>query len=120
MAVTIQLPVNQVSKTAATANNNVEILLSHEKIEEYLKDYPASNLLYDEWLEVGFALHHNYMGSKQGYDIWQAWSSQDPRCEDDINEKKWKSFGAGKNPLTFLTVIKRIKEKRRELKLNGY
>ena len=110
----IQLPVNQVSKTAATANNNVEILLSHEKIEEYLKEYPASNLLYDEWLEVGFALHHNYMGSKQGYDIWQSWSSQDPRCEDDINEKKWKSFGAGKNPLTFLTVIKRIKEKRRE------
>ena len=116
----IQLPIKQASNKGVidqvnnSPNSNNELLLSHEKIEEYLKDYPAGNLLYDEWLEVGFALHHNYMGSKQGYDIWQSWSSQDPRCEEDINEKKWKSFGAGKNPLTFLTVIKRIKEKRRE------
>ena len=65
-------------------------------------------VLYDEWLEVGFALHHNYMGSKQGYDIWQAWSSQDPRCEEDINEKKWQSFGNQSTPLTFLTIIKKL------------
>lgn len=117
----IQLPIKQLLKKETLTqrqkiigdDNNVEILFSHEKIEEYLKEYPATSLLYDEWLEVGFALHHNYTGSKQGYDIWQAWSLTDSRYDEEVNQQKWKSFSDKATPLTFLTIIKKITERRK-------
>ena len=63
-------------------------------LTELLNYIPASQLDYQEWVNVGMALKH------EGYscDIWDAWSASDSRHKAGECQKKWNSFkeGAGK------------------------
>ncbi len=102
--------------TESVSNNSPALNLSSEEIEKYLKDYPANKLSYDSWLEVGMALHNYYNGSNEGYKKWDQWSSEDHRYKKDINKEKWNSFGNCKNPVTFLTIIKKINDSDKALR----
>lgn len=91
------------------------INLTATQITSNLEEYPALELAYDEWLEVGMALHHYYNGAEQGLTCFDEWSKQDTKrySHEDI-ESKWRSFGNSSTtkPLTFLTVLKKIKNRR--------
>lgn len=87
--------------------------LSSDEIDAYLLAYPAQDKEYDEWLEVGAALNHQFSGDDNGYQKWVAWSALSDKHNDKTMRAKWKSFGrvtrTGKN-ITFATVIHRVKE----------
>ena len=87
--------------------------LSADEIDAYLLAYPAQDKEYDEWLEVGAALNHQFSGDDSGYQKWVAWSALSDKHDEKTMRAKWKSFGrvtrTGKN-ITFATVIHRVKE----------
>lgn len=92
--------------------------LSEKEIIEKLEEYHASSLSYDEWLEVLMALHHYYKGSDKGLSIADEWSKHDIEKYKSFEEikYKWQSFSKESNAqqLTFLTVLKHIKDRRLE------
>lgn len=48
---------------------------------------------YEEWLEVGFALHHEMRGADLGLELWDEWSADGLDYPGfDLLEKKWESF----------------------------
>lgn len=87
--------------------------LSTDEIDAYLLAYPAQDKEYDEWLEVGAALNHQFSGDENGYQKWVSWSALSDKHDEKTMRAKWKSFGrvtrTGKN-ITFATVIHRVKE----------
>lgn len=98
--------------------------ISDDEVAEHLLVYTAEKiLLYEDWLDVGRALHHQYEGNKQGYQLWYKWSEIDAsRFKANEMVNKWASFtkrvDTGKSPLTFATVVKRANEIR-EVELSG-
>lgn len=87
------------------------LTLNDDEIKECLDKYPAENLSYSEWLDVGFAMHYQYSGKVAGYKLWLDWSSKDSRYEESEGKNKWASFKVThSNPITFATIIKRIND----------
>lgn len=80
--------------------------LTDDEINAYLYAYPSSGLDYDAWLTVGAALHHQYRGTKAGYDVWLQWSKLSAKHDDAMMPTKWRSFGKRKGArYTFASVI---------------
>ena len=48
---------------------------------------------YDLWLKVGMALHSSGAG-RQAYGLWSTWARGSEKFNDDIQMKKWRSFGS--------------------------
>lgn len=62
-----------------------------EKMLEYI---PADDYQ-NEWLNVGMALHHEYRGSEEGFNLWDKWSSKSKKYGGpEVCWKKWQTFGA--------------------------
>ena len=81
--------------------------ISDEKIKIALENYPASSVDYEDWFQVGMALHHQYGGSDKGYNLWTEWSEKDvERYKSKEMPLKWKSFGGRSVPITVATLIK--------------
>lgn len=47
---------------------------------------------YAPWVEVGMALHHATKGSRQGFQLWDKWSSRGGLYKEGECRQKWKSF----------------------------
>lgn len=48
-----------------------------------------------DWVVVGMKLHAEYLGSMEGFGIWQAWSSKSTKWDDDARTNMlgiWKGF----------------------------
>lgn len=92
-------------------HDKAPLKLTDEEIKNYLDQYPAENLSYGEWLDVGLAMHYQYLGNKTGYKLWLNWSSKDNRYKEGEDKNKWNSFKVThSNPVTFATIIKRIRD----------
>jgi len=52
---------------------------------------PADRTSYDDWLEVGIALHHTDPGLLSA---WVEWSKEMPNFDEEECLKKWESFGS--------------------------
>ena len=65
-----------------------------------LDHIPVSQLDYQEWVNVGMALHH------EGYSVsaWDSWSRDDKRYKAGDCEKKWRTFGNGSTFVTGGTI----------------
>lgn len=77
------------------------------KVIKTLEGLP-NDLDYDDWLNVGFALWHQYNGSELGYNIFQTWTSLSPKYEAGyFNKAKWESFRPdySSKPITFAFVL---------------
>ena len=82
-------------------------------ILEALEYLNASELSYDQWRDVGFALKH------EGYDcsVWDEWSRKDSnRYVDGECKRKWASFNGSSNPITGATIVALAKEKGYKIK----
>lgn len=107
------------SKHVETSNStqSKSINVSQKQVLDTLEEYKASGMSYDEWREVLMAIHHFYNGSEQGLAVADEWSKQDAQKYKDFAEikYKWQSFGnqGQGEPVTFLTILKRIKDKRK-------
>jgi hypothetical protein len=67
--------------------------ISDSDLAEALRHIPSDD--YHRWVEIGMALYHQFEGSDEGLDLWDAWSSQSPKYDGyDACEHKWRSFSA--------------------------
>lgn len=83
---------------------------SPEQIADLLKKLP-DDLTYDEWRNVGMAVHHETEG--EGFDIWDEWSSHSPKYTDSAySMERWRSFGQNTTAeyTTMGTVLQMIRD----------
>ena len=79
--------------------------ISDEEVDATLDAYPALGLSYDEWFKVGCSLHHQYLGSEEGFRRWYAWSLLGKFDEDESKMRaKWPGLGKRENIRTFASV----------------
>lgn len=62
---------------------------------------------YDVWLRVGMALHHEFDGGFEGFELWDAWSQRAPNYGG--LESRWNGFRQtpDREPTTLAWVIER-------------
>jgi hypothetical protein len=116
----ISIPENKETdfeKEFKTLTNNLPIPnLSEEQIDFYLDEYKKLVgfneqtgwlLNYEDWLNVGMILHHQYQGGQLGLDKWEKWC-----CESSNTTRyTWNKFKDSKEkPKTFKTIIKALKK----------
>ena len=78
--------------------------------KEILAYIDPACLGYQEWCNVGMALHHE----GESVDLWDQWSQRDPRrYHPGECEKKWKTFGNGSSLVTGGSLVHMAEE-------NGY
>ena len=104
-------------KEFKTLTNNLPIPnLSEEQIDFYLDEYKKLVgfneqtgwlVNYEDWLNVGMILHHQYQGGQIGLDKWEKWC-----CESSNTTRyTWNKFKDSKEkPKTFKTIIKALKK----------
>lgn len=74
------------------------------ELSEMLKAIPASKLSYNEWLNVGMALHYEGLPCS----VWDDWSASDPdRYYVGECAKRWETFGKSSgDPITGATICR--------------
>jgi len=83
---------NHPPKGAVTTENK-PVGLTRGQIEEALSVLPDDQS-YDDWLKVGMALHHEFSGSDDGFNMWDDWSQASPKYTTrEYNWERWVSFG---------------------------
>lgn len=103
-----------------TLFNNSPLDLSEDEIDDILAQIPNDQgaeidgktvivgAHYDEYIEVGMALHHQYQGSDEGFEKWAEWASQADVYDEKHARYRWdKSFGGAKNPVRMATLIQK-------------
>lgn len=97
-----------------SVEGETEILnLSYAQAEAVLKDLPLDYWCEDRegWRNVGMALHHEFGGSKEAFDLWVAFSKQSRKFELDICRQQWRSFKANTNhPIRMASLIAAVRE----------
>ena len=66
-----------------------------------LKAIPVSELSYQEWINIGFALKNE----GEPCSTWEDWSRNDSRYHEGECRRKWETFNGSSNPVTGATVI---------------
>ena len=80
----------------------------HADLEQALEYIDPSTLSYQEWLEVGMALHES--GLPCG--LWDSWSRRDPgRYHEGECARKWEGFGSGDGRVSSGTVAKMARDR---------
>ena len=76
-------------------------------ILEVLKQVPASDCDYQEWVNVGMALKH------EGYAVqdWDNWSRPDDRYKPGACQAKWDTFNGSTSPVTAATIVHMAQER---------
>lgn len=80
--------------------DEIELLIANqtkniddETFADAVRHVPNVDDSYDDWLEMGMAIHHQMNGSQEGLELWQEWSRQSDKHEEDYTASKWDSFG---------------------------
>lgn len=84
--------------------------MSPEQITELLNKLP-DDLHYEDWRNVGMAVHHETEG--EGFDIWHEWSMNSPKyTSQEYCQGKWLSFGINTSAeyTTMGTVLQMIRD----------
>ena len=66
--------------------------IDEQEVQVLLTCYPAEGLEYDDWLDVGMALHHQFSGSEDGFSFWHAWSAKSTKHNPKEMLRRWRSF----------------------------
>lgn len=67
---------------------------------------------YDNWLQIGMALYHQFDGDDRGLEMWLEWSETADNFERETCLNKWPTFnisGKGANPITAKYILKLAK-----------
>lgn len=66
-------------------------------VEKVLEDLTTEKKIdadsYDNWLQVGMALHHQFAGDVEGLNIWDTWSASSAKYKPGVCATKWATFG---------------------------
>ena len=66
----------------------------------------------DQWLRVGMALHHEFRGEDEGFDLWNDWSKDSPEHGRQRDQREdWASFGGDdRKPVAIATLYGMAKD----------
>lgn len=85
---------------------------SDPKIRAYLMQVPNDDRFEarEDWMKIGFAVHHETGGSEFGRELWLEWSEQHHSHNDQLFDKAWASFGRhaddhGYREVTFRYIV---------------
>lgn len=82
------------------------INMDSAEIDRILEDLPEDWVEdRDQWLIVGQALHHQFRGTNEGFEVWCEWSRQSAKFDAKDSAVVWKSFKGNKNPIRMPTLI---------------
>lgn len=81
------------------------------QLERELDLIPVSDLHYDDWIRLGQALHHQFGGSQQGFDLWLLHTRRSTKFtgEKQVREMrriKWRSFGKYRGPSVTMATVR--------------
>lgn len=80
----------------------------HSDLEQALEHIDPATLSYQEWLEVGMALHESGLPCE----LWDSWSMRDPlRYHEGECARKWGGFGDGDCRVKSGTVAKMARDR---------
>jgi RecA/RadA recombinase len=83
----------ELAAQAMHESNEQPLGLTPAQLQECLDVLP-SDLNYDQWVQVGMAIHHETQG--EGFEIFDEWSQRSPKYTDrDYSVERWNSFGRG-------------------------
>ena len=71
----------------------------------------------DDWLKIGFAIHHETGGNEFGREVWYGWSIQHPSHNEELFRRAWDSMGTrygqpNDSAVTFRYILKVLKDQR--------
>ena len=90
--------------------------ISYDEAEAYLKDLDLDLWCEDRegWIKTGMALHHEFSGARDAFDVWKDFSKQSKKFDLAVLKQQWKSFKESKRrTVTFRTIIEASNEVRR-------
>ena len=72
----------------------------------------------DDWLKIGFAIHHETGGSEFGREVWYGWSIQHPSHNEELFRRAWDSMGTrygqpNDAAVTFRYILGILRDQRR-------
>lgn len=72
----------------------------------------------DDWLKIGFAIHHETGGSEFGREVWYGWSIQHPSHNEELFRRAWDSMGTrygrpNDTAVTFRYILGLLRDQRR-------
>jgi hypothetical protein len=88
---------------------------SLERVETEILVHLSADCHYQEWLEVGMALHHQGEADDDWLELWDEWSATAPeRYGEDATAGKWETFGEqrmqGRGAIALPTLIRRARQ----------
>jgi hypothetical protein len=90
-----------------------------ERVENEILAHLDPNCVYDDWLNVGMALHHQGEGDAEWLDLWDTWSSDGATWVEGGCEEHWSSFNGdrtvGTGAVTLGSLLKQVRPKAREV-----
>lgn len=86
------------------------------QLEKELADVPDDRIDdYHDWVTLGQALHHQFGGSRYGYDLWVEQSKRSEKFDEKDMRGKWRGFGRSRRrPVTMATVRQWVLDHRRQ------
>ncbi|RWP29504.1 VapE domain-containing protein [Mesorhizobium sp.] len=82
--------------------------LDAAQIGDILKHIPndGAGAHYDDYVQVGMALHHQFRGSNEGFERWCEWAKQSEKFDAKNAAVRWRSFSQdSKNPVRMATLM---------------
>ena len=101
-AAVVQTPFENIVKAQRPGNFTTTQIISDLKAV-------ASRCDRDKWVMFGAAIHHQFQGDEEGFDIFHQWSQIVPGYESEADcRRTWDSFNTDgrRNPVTFASVHK--------------
>ena len=100
---------------AANPDRYKPLDLDRAAIESILDDIPYDQWFEDRdgWLNTGMALHHQFEGKAEGFNLWTLYSKRSEKFDLDDAKRVWKSFKnrAGK-PFRMASLLAVARDKR--------
>lgn len=89
-----------------------------ERVQEELLSHLDPDCGYDEWMQVGMALHHQGEGAGEWLDAWDSWSQDSGKYHEGYCDSKWESFSeqrfSGTGAVTLASLLHLTKVDRKK------
>jgi hypothetical protein len=93
---------------------------SANRITEEVLPYLDLECHYDDWLMAGQALHHQFEGGEEGFQLWDsAFCLSSKYAGEEYGREKWASFGTYTGPVVTLASLIHLTKDKRQAEMAG-
>lgn len=98
------------------------LTFKERQLEKELCEIPDARIDdYEDWITLGQALHHQFGGSRYGYDLWVQHSKRSEKFNEREMPGKWRGFGRSRRrPVTMASVRQWVLEERRQAFVDSF